>query len=172
MGESRSSAVEWPPRGLRKGDRLGLQQAENLIGRGAAIFNGYCERTSLGRGRFYAVVRNQLSSATDESRSSAQVTKYMSATLAGVPVPEHPWRSLEQPSLLSCFGNVPGSVSLNYWLGRFGDNQLAFEHGRGLKTRDVGLLWLLQRIQYLEFGLETEVSPHPLINSQTSYLHF
>lgn len=161
---SRPSAVKWPPANLRGNDDLGLEQAEDVISHGAATFHGYYEHTSYDYRRFYAVVGNGLSSGTDQARSSELVTKYMSATLTGVPDPVHPWRSLEQPSLLSCFGDVPGLVTLNYWLGTFGESQSAAEHNSNLKTREVGLHWLLQRIGRLEFGLETDVSALILID--------
>lgn len=154
---SRSSAVTWPPPSLTRKSDLELEQAEDLISHGAATFHGYYEHTSYNKHQFYVVVGNGPSGVTDQAESSAQVTKYMSATLTGVPNPAHPWRSLEQPSLLSCFGEAPGSVTLNYWLGTFGEGQPAVERDGGLKTREVGLLWLLHRIGRLEFGLEEDV---------------
>lgn len=169
MVESRLSVVEWPLPNMRKTDDLGHEQAQDLVGHGAATFHGYFEYTAHDHYQLYAMVGNGLSGATDQQRSVEQVTKYMSATLTGMPNSLHPWRSLEQPSLLSCFGEVPGSITLNYWLGTFSDNpQVVERNGRFLKNREVGLLWLLQRIQRLEFGLETDVrthSPHDLRSS-------
>lgn len=163
---SRSSAVEWPPSNLTQSDDLGFEQAEDLISHGAATFHGYYEDTSCDHRRYYAVVGNGLSGVTDQARSSEQATKYMSATLTCAPNPVHPWRSLEQPSLLSCFGEVPGSITLNYWLGTFGESHPAVEQNGSLWTREVELLWLMERVGRLELGLETDVRTHPLIDSQ------
>lgn len=160
------SAVEWPPPNLTGNDNLGFEQAEDLISHGAATFHGYYEHTSYDHRRFYAVVGNGRSGDTDQGRLSEEVTKYMSATLTCVPNPVHPWRSLEQPSLLSCFGEIPGSITLNYWLGTFGKSQPAVEHSGSLWTREVELHWLLKRIGRLELGLETDVRTHPLIDSK------
>lgn len=166
---SRLSVVEWPLPTMRKTDDLGLEQAQDLIGHGAATFHGYFEYTARDHYQLYGIVGNGLSGDTDQQRPAEQVTKYMSATLTGMPNSLHPWRSLEQPSLLSCFGEAPGSITLNYWVGTFNDNpQVVEQNGKFLKLREVGLLWLLQRIQHLEFGLETDVrtnSPHDFRSS-------
>jgi hypothetical protein len=161
----RSSAVKWPPPNLTGSDDLGFEQAEDLISHGAATFLGYYEHTSCDHRRYYAVVGNGLSGGTDQARSSEQATKYMSATLTCAPNPVHPWRSLEQPSLLSCFGEVPGSITLNYWLGTFGESQPAVEQSGSLWTREVELLWLMERIGRLELGLETDVRTLSLLTS-------
>ena len=157
MDESHMNVVKWPPLNLRRTDELGPEQAEDLISHGAATFHGYHDHTYYDQRRFYAVVANRLCAPTDQPGSSEQVTKYMSSTLIGVPDSAHPWRSLEQPSLLSCFGDGAGSVTLNYWLGTFGDNRQVVEDDGTLKTREVGLLWLLKRIRHLEFGLDADV---------------
>jgi len=159
----------WPPPEMTRAMNLKQQEAEDLICDGATTFHGYHEHTPQGHRRFYAVVRTELNNDTDQSRSEEQLTTCMSATLTGPPDPLKPWETLEQPSLMSCFGDVPGSITLNYWLGISSSYQPAVEYKSNAEPRKVGLLWLLERIQSLEFGLEPDVSMHLFLNPEFTF---
>lgn len=154
---------EWPPPGLTWSMDLKQQEAEDLICHGATTFHGYYEKTQLGHRRCYAIMRTEPGTSTNQTRSPDPFTQTMSATLTGVPDPQRPWEALEHPSLMSCFGDGPGTITLNYWLGISGGPRPVVKHKPNVISRKVGLLWLLERIRSLEFGLEADVSSNSFV---------
>ncbi len=156
--ESCIGASQWPPAQMTRADSLGLEEAQRLIARGAIDFYGCYEDMPHGRHRFYAIVGNGLFAEPDEIVNPPdRFTKSMSATLGDILDPQHPWDSLEHPSMKHSFGDGPGSITLNHWFGTFSDPQLSVKIDSSMKKREVGYSWLLNRIRQLELGLDTDV---------------
>lgn len=81
-----------------------------------------------------------------------------SLVLGHHPDPSRPWETLEQPSMTLCFGRIPGSITINQYVGSEGDfsedtHGAASVSCREMKTRDV-----LDRLDCLQHGLEDDVS--------------
>lgn len=77
--------------------------------------------------------------------------------LQGLGPAEHPWETLEQPSLEFCYGYRPGTTTLTYWVGLSGKPSPPIElRDPGVKPREVDLSTILERLIFLEGGFEED----------------
>lgn len=71
--------------------------------------------------------------------------------------PQHPWETLEQPSMSFCYGARPGTITLNHWVSSFGRPSVSVELVEpDAKPREVKLSTILERLIYLEGGFEED----------------
>ena len=70
---------------------------------------------------------------------------------------QHPWETLEQPSMAFCYGARPGTITLNHWVSSFGKPNLTMELADpDVRPREVELSPILERLIYLEGGFEED----------------
>ncbi len=154
------SACRWPPPGLTLASELYPQDAEDLIRSGATIYRGYCDEAPYsppGTYRFYTMLGSEYAKATDRAKFQNKAFKDMSLSLTGSTDTRLPWLSLEQPNMAFSFGAGPGTVTLNFWAGKSGSSLPIVYVDTKVKPRKIGLLGILERLRYLEGGLEEDV---------------
>ena len=149
----------WPPDGLTQRSHLTSEDAESLISRGTLLFQGYVSQalhTRRQHNRYFA-----FAGTTDaDYRSSAlnDERRGLSLVLGGYVDENEPWDTLEQPSMTQCFGNIPGSITLNRYFGAM-NRPLADELSYPLIiAREMGLRNILDRIEALQHNLDEDVS--------------
>lgn len=158
----RPSSPMWPPKGLELQSKLALEEATTLISEGALAFRGFiikASHTSREHVRKYATVGVGAAHKEMAVERLVLTPADMSLTLLDRVENMKPWSSLEQPSMAQCFGLLPGTITL----GRYIDSM-----SRTLRTtafpdyavqpRQTDSLLVLQRLHYLQGGLDADVS--------------
>ncbi|KZF20731.1 hypothetical protein L228DRAFT_284675 [Xylona heveae TC161] len=151
---------EWPPQCYTLHSDLQPDEAEQYICQGAPVFTGYCDdvtHAAPGNFHFYAVIDNDSTKGSDRARFQCEAFRDVSLSLPTEKKP-WPWEALEQPSMAYCFGKSPGTVTLNYWAAASGNLNATVEVNSKIKPRKIGLLATLDRLRYLEGGLEESES--------------
>jgi len=152
----------WPPDGLHARSYLTSEDAVTLIGPGALHFEGsdsQAHHTSQPRTRYFAFV-----GATDKhgrpslSSRFGRVSPGFSLVLGGHVDKDRPWDTLEQPSMTMCFGEVPGSISLNRYVGRISRPLEDKEPKSLIERREMSMRDILDRLACLQHGLDIDVS--------------
>lgn len=70
---------------------------------------------------------------------------------------QHPWETLEQPSMSFCYGFRPGTITLNHWASSLSKPNPPLELAQpDMKPREVKLATILERLIYLEGGFEED----------------
>ena len=158
-----SEAVTWPPSGLTQRSELIACDAELLICKGACGFEGYVSvmPNNSNQYRCYAFAgtpENEKVECHDTS-SSVGVTGWTTLTLANRPGTVNSWDTLEQPSMLLCFGTTPGTITLNQWAGLCNLNTPSETSAKSaVEPREINLLSILHRISLVQRGIESDVS--------------
>lgn len=68
-----------------------------------------------------------------------------------------PWDTLEQPSLAFCYGERPGTITLNHWISLSGRFKPSIElRDPGTRPRDVNLSTIINRLIDLQAGFEED----------------
>ena len=153
--------TQWPPEGYPSHFNLSPRQAAHLICDGVATFHGHCvpiPHAPKGYFRYFSTSGKRVEADTDRAAFQNDVFKGMSFRLTGGRAITHPWETLEQPSMSFCYGQTPGTVTLNGWIASSGDLQSVVQFGTKVKPRRIGLLGILDRLRFLEVGLEEDVS--------------
>lgn len=145
---SQSTAIDmpWPPLGLSQEAELSDEEAELLICRGALFFQGIrlqFNHTLTRQPRFYATVSFASTEKTLEASSQHGSTLAdASLVLSGQP--------LEQPSMLQCFGALPGTVTLSRYINAIsGLRHPGYLPKYKIQPRATDNLLVLQRLHYL-----------------------
>lgn len=154
----------WPPRGHTRDSALTPTEATELVCSGASTFRGYLSpmlHGAPGASYFFAVMNAEHQARTDRAefanRAFAEVSLDMIPTVGEA---AFPWNSLEQPSMGVCFGKSPGTVTLNYRVGRAALSVPQIPLGGKAKPRKIKLVQILDRLKQLETGLEEKVGKH------------
>ena len=152
----------WPPKGLKLRSKLTFDEAEALVGRGAVVFKGFAHQTPnvpFKHSRFYAFAgMKDGSESLEASYKPSPLTEGMSFALAHAFEYLMPWETLEQPSMIMCFGALPGTISLNYWVGLATRKVPHSETTSDLISRPMELTTIMDRLRFLENGLDDTVS--------------
>ena len=161
--------MSWPPHSLNPESEISEDKAEQLITKGALVFNGLClqaNHTFLRQPRFYATVSlslfngKQLETPTPSHRGGCSTfLPDASLVLGGQP--------LEQPSMAHCFGASPGTITLDRYVNATGGSRRS-EHVLEYKIqpRAIGNLLVLQRLHFLiKHGWDEDVSSGILLAS-------
>lgn len=152
--------VTWPPSGLTRRSKLTACDAELLICKGACSFAGYIDKQY----RYYAFAGTPGSEELKchDTSTSVGVAAWMSLTVDKRPGTARPWDTLEQPSMLLCFGTSPGTITLNQWVGLCNHNIPSDMSVKSVaERREMNLFSILDRISLLQRGLENDVSNSP-----------
>ena len=113
--------TQWPPKGLKPTSKLSAKDASVLICNGILSFQGLTCRASYNDApyiRFYAsVTLEMLGGRHGMVDQLCQAPADMSLQLFDTVANAMPWETLEQPSMTYCFGLLPGTVTLNCYVG-------------------------------------------------------
>ena len=162
--ENTCETVTWPPPGLTQSSELIACDAEVLICKGASTSEGYVSvmRNDPHQYRCFAFAgtpeREKLE--CHGNSSSEGITEWMTLTLNDPPEKLRPWDTVEQPSMLLRFGTIPGTITLNQWVGSCNLNTQApgSLSKSAIEPREIGLLSILERLSFVQCGLEDDVS--------------
>ncbi|OWP00858.1 hypothetical protein B2J93_2551 [Marssonina coronariae] len=166
MGASPSPATapkpltEWPPPRYMRHETLSQARALELIASGAPVFKGI--RRSIPHAaddyyHLYAACEGNGGIGTDRGEVYTEAFAAYSLKLLGTRHPDHPWETLEQPSMAFCYGASPGTTTLNQWVSLSGKINPALElRDPGIIPREVELSTILERLIFLERGFEEE----------------
>ncbi|SLM33864.1 hypothetical protein LPUS_02460 [Lasallia pustulata] len=158
---STSEVVTWPPPGLTQRSELIACDAEVLICTGACSFEGYVSvmRNNPNQYRCYAFAGTPESEKLEchGSSSPTDITQWMTLTIEDFPGTVHPWDTVEQPSMLMCFGDTPGTITMNQWVGLFNLNTRSETSVKStVEPREIDLHSILDRIRAIQQGLESD----------------
>lgn len=152
--------TEWPPRGYGREANLSQGKAMEFICTGVPVFKGH-KRGIPHAGdeyfRFYATCEGNGHAGSDVAQPAYEPFNAASLRLQGVGLAKYPWDTVEQPSMAFCYGTMPGSVTLNHWVGMSGNPSPTMElRDMGVQPREVELSVILERLIYLENGFEED----------------
>ena len=133
-----------------------------MISEGALSFEGFTSQachTSRQHTRYFAfagtIDGDDPPGPSSESRS---LSRGLSLVLGRHVDGNRPWETLEQPSMTLCFGGIPGSITLNRYVGLIG-RSLEDEQSTSMVTRrEMSLRNVLDRLDCLQHGLDNDVS--------------
>ena len=153
---------KWPPEGVDIRFKLSLEDAETLIGEGAAFFQGFAFQTlnvPFRHYRFYAFAGIRDGQQSLEALLKPfPLSRTMSLVLGQESESPMPWETLEQPSKTMCFGSSPGTITMNYWVGLAMRRLPPSETVSNILVRPLELVTILDRLEFLEGGLDQHVS--------------
>ena len=113
--------TQWPPNGLKPTSSISAKDASALICNGILSFRGFTCRKNYNGAlhiRFYAsVTLEMLGGRHGKVDHLCQAPADMSLQLFDTIANAMPWETLEQPSMTGCFGLLPGTVTLNRYVG-------------------------------------------------------
>lgn len=164
----------WPPPGLDVGSVMTQGKAMEFVATGTPIFKGIRKAVPHTSDEFYALYATVQGNhyGTDVEQPYTVAFDACSLRLQGTGPAKEPWEALEQPSLAFRYGKLPGTVTLNYWVGMSGKLHPAIElRESGVKPREVGLDIILERLIYLERGFEDEYEDLMYKNLYKKLLH-
>lgn len=155
--------TQWPPGGLKSQLKLGPEKAKDLISKGALSFEGFVYKVSHNlQENFHKCATVGVGAAHKEFEALAShETTSADMSLASI---DHagnakPWDTLEQPSMAQCFGLLPGTVSLSRYINSMSRSLEATGFPEySVQPRQTGNLLVLQRLHYLQGGLDADVS--------------
>jgi len=154
--------LTWPPKGFDLRSKLSFDEAEAIVSKGAPSFKGFAFQTlnvPFRHSRFYAFAGMMDGNESLESSSKlSPLTEGMSFALDGAYESLMPWESLEQPSMTMCFGASPGTITLNHWVGLVARHLPSSETDSVVLFRPMSLKMVLDRLEFLEYGLDEDVS--------------
>lgn len=152
----------WPPDGLHARSYLTSEDAPPLISQGVLHFKGVgsqAHHTSQPNTRCFAfagvIDKDGSSSLSSRSRKLSQGC---SLVLGGYVDEDRPWDTLEQPSMTMCFGDIPGSISLNRYVGRTSRPVNNEEPKSLIERREMSMRDILDRLACVQHGLDVDVS--------------
>ncbi|KAI8964999.1 hypothetical protein F5Y11DRAFT_48398 [Daldinia sp. FL1419] len=151
---------EWPPSGISSEEDLTLGHAMELIARGVPAHKGHKRPIPHVSDHYYGLYTTTAGNhgdANDTVNQHDAMTQLTTLCLKGSGQPEHPWETLEQPSLAFGFGGRPGTITLNHWANMFSaiPPPIALRDP-GVVPREVDLVTIFDRLQDLEAGLEDD----------------
>ncbi|KAI0974846.1 hypothetical protein F4678DRAFT_457962 [Xylaria arbuscula] len=152
--------TEWPPSGMPADEDLDLGQAMELISRGVPTHKGHKRPITHASDHYYCLYATTAGNHGEESDAANQhnaMTQLMSLRVQGSGPPTCPWETLEQPSFAFGVGARPGTITLNFWVGRSSvfPPMIALRDP-GVAPREVNLTQIFERLKDLEAGLEDD----------------
>jgi hypothetical protein len=131
-----------------------------MIATGAPIFKGYrraIPHASKDYYAFYSTADGNGDLGNDGIQPFTPAFAACSFRLQGPGPADHPWETLEQPSLSFCYGTGPGTCTLNHWVSLSGKPHPYIElRDPGVRPREVELGIILERLIFLEDGFEDD----------------
>ncbi|TAQ91459.1 hypothetical protein B7494_g147 [Chlorociboria aeruginascens] len=152
--------TEWPPTTYSREGELTQGRAMELIASGVPVYKGYRRAIPHASDEYYAffaTCEGSGSIGNDQAEIYNEAFTASSFRLQGPEPPEHPWESLEHPSMAFCYGTRSGTVTLNHWVSLSGNPFATIElRDPGVNPREVELSTILDRLIYLEQGFEED----------------
>jgi hypothetical protein len=131
-----------------------------LIANGVPVFKGHKRPIPHASDEYYAFYATADGNDNrGDDRGDAYKTAFTadSFRLRGPGPAEHPWETLEQPSMEFCYGTMPGTITLNHWVAISGNPHPPLElRDPGVLPREVDLSVVLERLIFLEGGFEED----------------
>lgn len=113
--------TQWPPEGLKPTSKISATHASALICNGILSFRGLTSRANyndVSHVCFHASVSLEMfGSRHGVVDQFCQAPPDMSLQLFDTVANAMPWETLEQPSMTYCFGLLPGTATLNQYVG-------------------------------------------------------
>ncbi|TGO69678.1 hypothetical protein BOTNAR_0008g00430 [Botryotinia narcissicola] len=156
-----NSLMEWPPVGFSNDAELSQGKAMQLIANGVPVFKGTMESIAHASDEYfalYATCNGNGGAGSDRAEIFSRAFMADSMRLQGPGEANRPWDSLEQPSMAFYYGTLRGTITLNHWCSGNGNPHAPIElRDSGVQTlRDVDLQMILDRLIYLEAGIDDE----------------
>ncbi|TEY70409.1 hypothetical protein BOTCAL_0104g00200 [Botryotinia calthae] len=156
-----NSLMEWPPVDLSNDAELSQGKAMQLITNGVPVFKGTMESIAHASDEYfalYATCNGNGGAGSDRAEIFSRAFMADSMRLQGPGEANRPWESLEQPSMAFYYGTLRGTITLNHWCSVNGNPHAPIElRDSGVQTlRDVDLQIILDRLIYLEAGIDDE----------------
>ena len=155
--------AQWPPQGQTLRSKLSEEQAIALVRKGALCFAGSFSQAShidTNHKRFYATADVEgAENAATAFHHSCYLAADMSLVLlhhGGHVMPSETFE--QQPSMISCFGQLPGTVTLNQYVslvGRPPHRKPCPDHY--VVPRHTAPILVLQRLHFLQGGLDHDL---------------
>ncbi|KAH8820451.1 VTC domain-containing protein [Xylogone sp. PMI_703] len=160
-GHARSrEKLVWPPLGLSREDTIPHAKAMKLIAAGAPLFKGRKRSVPHASKEYftlYAIRKGCEDLPDDRQVLFDEMFTANSFRLQGPGPALYPWETLEHPSMAFCYGSRPGTVTLNHWVSLAGNPFPDIElRDPGVKPRNVEFSTIVERLIYLEGGLEED----------------
>ncbi|KAM0144462.1 hypothetical protein ACHAO1_000221 [Botrytis cinerea] len=155
------SLMEWPPVDLSNDAELSQGKAMQLIANGVPVFKGTMESIAHASDEYfalYATCNGNGGAGSDRAEIFSRAFMADSMRLQAPGEANRPWESLEQPSMAFYYGTLRGTITLNHWCSVNGNPHAPIElRDSGVQTlRDVDLQIILDRLIYLEAGIDDE----------------
>ncbi|KAK6598456.1 hypothetical protein H4I95_09066 [Botrytis cinerea] len=156
-----NSLMEWPPVDLSNDAELSQGKAMQLIANGVPVFKGTMESIAHASDEYfalYATCNGNGGAGSDRAEIFSRAFMADSMRLQAPGEANRPWESLEQPSMAFYYGTLRGTITLNHWCSVNGNPHAPIElRDSGVQTlRDVDLQIILDRLIYLEAGIDDE----------------
>ena len=139
---------------------LPSQHAFELIARGAPAFKGHVRAVPHASEQFYALYTTTSGNSgggIDAVDLHENLTQLMTMRMLGTGYATYPWETLEQPSYAFCFGQLPGTVTLNQWTSMASVLPQAIAlRDPGVMPRPMTLPRIFERLMELQSGLEDD----------------
>ncbi|TVY40575.1 hypothetical protein LOCC1_G004556 [Lachnellula occidentalis] len=149
--------TEWPPEGFTRDDSLTQGKAMERIASGTPVFKGSRRPVPNFPDAYHLYATCGGNVESDSAIPFNAAFTACSFRLQESGPAQHPWETLEQPSMAFCYGTRPGTVTLNHWASSFGKPNLDIELAEpDIRPREVDLSTILERLIYLEGGFEED----------------
>lgn len=152
--------TSWPPTGFDLSDSLSHTRAHELIASGTPVFSGHkLPVVYAGKEYFHLFATHMIDGENEREEVDTQIIMAASLRFQGTGAPVYPWETLEQPSMAFCYGSLPGTVQLNYWVNL--SSQIPKCEGffdLDIKSRELTLAVIIERLINLERKTEEEMS--------------
>ncbi|TVY55289.1 hypothetical protein LCER1_G002714 [Lachnellula cervina] len=149
--------TEWPPEGFTRDGSLTQGKAMELVASGTPAFKGSRRPVPNFPDAYHLYATCEGSAKSDSAIPFNAAFTACSFRLQDPGPAQHPWETLEQPSMAFCYGTRPGTITLNHWASSFGKPNLDRELVEpDIKPREVDLSTILERLIYLEGGFEED----------------
>lgn len=125
-----------------------------MICRGASTFKGWADESPRAPGhyQFFAVMDTESDLRSDRTAFQDPSFEAMTLPMTGPAASKSPRYSLEQPCMGYAFGRSPGTTTLTYHVGGFGDLQSSIKYGSHARPRKMKLMAILERLLDLELA--------------------
>ncbi len=152
-------ATEWLPCAFASVHELSEQQAEDFIKVGAPVYSGHRVSIPHASEDYFAlyVTCEGVPGGDDCAKFYKPAFSVISFQTSGPGIANRPWETLEQPSLAFCYGERPGTITLNHWASMSGRLKPTVAlRDPGVKPREVDLFAIIDRLIYLETDFEED----------------
>ncbi|KAL8692298.1 MAG: hypothetical protein Q9218_002640 [Villophora microphyllina] len=169
---SLSGTTSWPPRGLSDQSLLSFNEAVVFIAEGAICFEAKFIIANHGKqGDIHILPLIGLINGPlilEATAPSAILADCMSFPRNGAAYSQEPWITLEQPSMVLCFGRFPGTMTLNRYMGTLNYQTAPVDSPPMAMLREVNFYQIIDRLRYLQDVIDI---PFQMTEQEQYFLH-